>query len=77
MSKIRLTKPLVIDSVIEGDMPTAFRDLAEVLEQQIPTIDEMEHGDDWKKMAKESFARRAKLLYELADWFEEADWEEV
>ena len=56
-------------------MPTFL--LAEVLEQQIPTIDEMEHGDDWKKMAKESFARRAKLLYELADWFEEADWEEV
>lgn len=77
MRKIKLSKPLIIDTSIEGDMPTAFRDLAEVLEQQIPTIDEMEHGEDWKAMAKESFARRSRLLHELADWFEEADWEDA
>lgn len=78
MGKIKLSKPLVIDARIEGDLVQALRDLADALNESAPEILAGGAGaKEWREMASANFADRASLLLKLADELEEADWEEV
>lgn len=78
MKKIKLSKPLIIDARIEGDLVQALRDLAEALDESAPEILAGGAGTkEWCEMASANFADRATLLSKLADELEEADWDDV
>lgn len=78
MRKVKLSKPLIIDERIEGDVVRALRDLSDVLFDDAPTILSDGPGTmEWREMVSKNFSERATLLSQLADELEEADWEDV